>query len=412
MSYNDYTYSFIHNVFGHFIKDTMDYFVEYLYPRFNWKVIGTYDKAVEYINKQNEYNRDTDMPIKPGLILNPTGDMNLDETYGKMAARYPQFGLGLVKYMFNPIYRDEDVLVNVGFTRLKGEIEFIALLPSFYEYFDFKIFLLNLCRGTNRKIYPIFFDTFITIPTELYNYTYTNDITGESHTLNWDTYGVHDQLLLSTNTTEKVYPVRVLPIYTLTSISDASTRFGGMQNLPDWKLSFTFEYELDIPSFIVLQSDYIATDLKMDLRVGSAYSINNDPNNDDNEQNVDGVVPSFRHTFNSHMNFSYDTTSDYKITYPEIAELFDFEDLQFNTRYYHILTQEQVSSLIDIEIDLPENIDDYKYIIVFSKLGQLLSGDDYLLTDNGNKLLLKVKLLHELSFGDILEIYVYRRMEE
>ena len=47
-----YNYFWIHNVFGHFVKDTMDYFAEYLYPRFSpWKVIGTFDKAVETIVK-------------------------------------------------------------------------------------------------------------------------------------------------------------------------------------------------------------------------------------------------------------------------------------------------------------------------------------------------------------------------
>lgn len=408
MSYNDYSYAYIHNVFGHFVKDTMDYFAGYLYPRFTWRVIGTYDKAVEYMDKQNQYNRDIDMPFKPGLILNPTGDMTTDEPYGNMAARYPQFGLGLVKYMFDPIYRDEEVLVNVGFTRLKGEFEFIALLPSFYEYFDFKIFLLNTCRGTNRKIQPIFFNTFITIPSDLYNYTYTNEYTGESHTLNWDQYGVRDELLETTNTTEKIYPVKILPMFTLTGISDASSRFGGMQNLAEWKLSFIFEYEIDIPSFIILQSDYIAKDLNLDIRVGSAYSINNEPNNDDNEPNIDEMVPLQRYTFRSNMNFSYDSTSQEMITYPEDATLLDKENLEFNARYFYIITQQDIDAQEDLEINLQEIILNYKYMIVFSKLGQLLSGNDYELINNGSSLLLKTSLLNELSFGDIIEMYTYK----
>jgi hypothetical protein len=49
-------YFFIHNVYANFFKDALDYFSLHLYPRFEYKVVGTYDKAVEYITKQCELN--------------------------------------------------------------------------------------------------------------------------------------------------------------------------------------------------------------------------------------------------------------------------------------------------------------------------------------------------------------------
>jgi ketosteroid isomerase-like protein len=70
-------YHFIHNVFANFFKDTLNFFSECLYPRFEYTVVGTYDKAVEYIVKQCELGREADRPTLPALILNPTGDFCL-----------------------------------------------------------------------------------------------------------------------------------------------------------------------------------------------------------------------------------------------------------------------------------------------------------------------------------------------
>ena len=79
MSTDKFHYQFIHNVFGCFIENTLEYFADYLYPRFQHKVVGTYDKAVEYITKQEQYGREGDKPNLPALVLNPTGDFNLDD---------------------------------------------------------------------------------------------------------------------------------------------------------------------------------------------------------------------------------------------------------------------------------------------------------------------------------------------
>ena len=131
-----YNYFWIHNVFGHFVKDTLDYFADYLYPRFTWKVVGTYDKALEYLNKQVQYARETDQPMRPALICDPSGEFSFDETYGKQPWRYPNLAPGFAKYMFHPIYQDQNVLITVAFSRMVGELNFIGLMSSFYEYTD------------------------------------------------------------------------------------------------------------------------------------------------------------------------------------------------------------------------------------------------------------------------------------
>ena len=40
-----YHYFFIHNVIGDFFHATLDYFAPYLYERFKYRVVTTFDKA-------------------------------------------------------------------------------------------------------------------------------------------------------------------------------------------------------------------------------------------------------------------------------------------------------------------------------------------------------------------------------
>ena len=142
-----YMYMFIHNVYANFFKDALDYFSGHLYPRFQYTVIGTYDKGVEYIIKKCQMDgQETDRPNLPALILNPSGDFDLADaiTTGKQMWRFPNLNPGLVSRLFDPVYKDEQVLITPGFIRIQGDIELLMLLNSFYEYCDVKMLFLQI----------------------------------------------------------------------------------------------------------------------------------------------------------------------------------------------------------------------------------------------------------------------------
>ena len=391
-------HTFIHNVFGNFAKETLNWLADTLYPRFLWKIIGTYDKAVEYINKSNQFGRETDMSMKPGLILNPSGEMNLETLYGKMAARFPNIAPGLTKYTFDPVYQDENVLVTVGFTRLKGDFELIAILPSFYEYFDLKILLLQMWRGVDRYIYPIWFNSFIIMPQELYNFEYDNPYTGVHYKLDWTSHGVVDKLIKTIDKNEKILPCNIQPIYKLTGITDGSTRLGGATDLPDWKLSFTVEYEVEIPSFFVLETNYLAKYVHLDVvRVGSSYTSNQGTS-----------VPSYREseTVEIFHNFE-DSTSTLH------TKIINKTKMLFNTRYYHILSKSEVESKVDVPIILPEKVsippdDGPNFLIVNSRQGEVPYGTEgFTIENNGWNMMLKPTFLATQQENNIVELFVY-----
>lgn len=395
-----YHYQFIHNVYGHFFHDTLKYFSDYLYPRFEHTVVGTYDKAVEYITKTAGEGREMDKPNLPALILNPSGEYNISDDGGKQLWRFPNLAPGMLKRIFEPIYQDVNVLVNVGFTRVKGEIELLVLLPSFYEYCDVKMFILQIFGGTDRIIYPRWFNSFIILSDELYNYEYTDPDTGKSYKLKWDEAGVTSQLIRTTAQTEYVFPCRIKPLYKLTGVSDGSTRYGGADKLADWRLSLTIEYQVEMPSFIVLESDYLAENINLEIRYGSCYSENSAYNTDD--------IPVNREYIKSHWDLGLDSTSFVQtvLTLPEEATITESKGSVFKTRYFHEITQAQADSTSDYNITMPEPMTDPDLLMLNSVGGVLSYGDHYTISTNGNTLTIRAEYTN-FSAGDILELYVY-----
>ena len=394
-----YNYFYIHNVFAHFTKDTLDYFADYLYPKFStWKVVGTYDKAVQFLAQEIKQGRETDQPLRPALILDPSGDFSFDDTYGKQLWRYPNLYPGYVKYIFNPIYQDQNVLITPGFSRLVGEFNFTALMSSFYEYTDMKVFLNLIFGGLERWILPQWFNSFIILPTEVYNYQYTNDVTGQTYKINID--DSYNQLVKTTNTTEVVFPCTILPRYKLVSITDSSARLGGVDNLPDWKLSFNVAYEVEIPTFIVLETNYLVEKLNINIKYGSCYTANNVYSTAEN-------VPEGIESFDSNVDFGLDSTSNSIISYPTEATIDNPTSRVFKTRYYHIVTAGESSSITYIDITIPEVITDYNLLRLEGKGGTLAYGDNYTIINSGTTI--RIDKTHvTLQENDILEIYIYQ----
>jgi len=397
-----YHYFFIHNVLGDFFEDTLEYFADYLYPRFEYTVVGTYHKAVEYINKQAEYGRETDIPILPALILNPSGDFNLADanTGAKQLWRFPNMAPLMVKRLFEPIYQDKNVIIHAGFTRLKGEFELIIIPNSFYEYADLKLFLIQMFGGQERYIYPRWFNSFIIIPEEVLNYRYTNDYTGTDYTIDVDEAGAISKLVKTTNRTERVFPCKIKPIYRMMGMSDASEKYGSTDNIAEWKLSVTIEYELEIPSYIVLETDYLAENAEFNMDSGSAYSTNPDFNSAPADQVIGGATRDSG--LDEQSNSEYEPAPD--------GTIGPNKDLRFKTRYFHILTQSEIDSTADIVITMPESVQDQKLLVIQSKSGKLNYGAHYILIDNGETLILKKDNLQLLDVGDMLELYIYEEV--
>ncbi len=404
-----YNYEFIHNVFGHFYHDTMEYFSTYLYPRFEWKVVGTYDKAVEYLNKNAQYGRETDMPMKPALILNPSGDFNFDEAIsgGMQLWRFPNLAPGFIKRLYEPIYQDSHFLVVPGFSRIKGDIEFLALVNSFYEYVDLKMYLLLIMGGIGRYIYPRFFNSFIIIPQELIDYEYEM-IDGTKYKIDWEANGAYEQLVKTIDKTKLVFPLQIRPRYKLTAMTDASSRLGGLEGLPDWRLAWSLEYEVQMPTFMLLQSDYLAENIHFEFRYGSCFS----------ENNLADKPPLNKIMFDSHWDLFNDTTSALGIDIAperkteeelsqEQAEITYKADALFKVRYFHFVTESE-SHQDSFSIIVPEVLPDRYFVNMFYSGGEVEYGDNYTISDGTAETTITINNTElGLQKDDVLELYIY-----
>lgn len=462
-----YHYFFIHNVIGDFFHATLDYFGPYLYERFKFRIVGTYDKAVEYINKKTQYDRETDLPLLPALILDPSGEMLTADaiTGGKQLWRYPNLGGGFVRRLFDPVYQDQDVKVNVGFTRLKGTFNLLMLTNSFYEYCDLRLLMIQIMGDMERYIYPIWFNSFIILPERFINYEYINPITGERHRLNWESAGAYEQLIKTTNRDELVIPVHIKPIYKMTGLSDGSTRYGGTDKLADWRLTVELEYEVEIPSFLILETDYLIDTVQTNLSFGAATSysenarfhnmmetmspedqtkflnyiidkhgenyllsqVRNDLINDRDLQNIItektkdayfNIDPEKKTSdqleFEPHENelksfkswdTGLDSTSSGEVHITHAIKECSKRELVFHTRYNHLVTKTEADAQVSFNINIPEKVSEERLVLI-GKYGPLLYGDHYILNNEGNVITIYKEYV-ELRENDLLELYIY-----
>ena len=447
MSQDRELYHFIHNVFANFYKDMLDWFSLTLYPRFEYRVIGTYDKAVEYIEKQCQYDRETDMPMLPALILNPNGDFEPADANagGAQYWRYPNLSPTLSKRLFKPIYRDDRVSMNASFIRIKGEMELIMLLNSFYEYCDIRMLFINMFGGMNRIIYPRFFSSFIIMPDSFKMYTYKNDyVPSADYTLDWTTAGSYELLVRSTARNEVVLPLNIKPQISLQNLTDSSNRYGGSDNIAEWKLGATVNYEIEIPNYLVLETDYLAEKIDFEIRYGSTYSEYNDfqppeervlenfswswgltpkTNNPDKLNIPMEPVPGSEHW--DETLFTIDsTTGCYSV--PDSTGITSVVgNFAFNSRYFHEVTSDDMNAISDgtsylyITLYDPTEIEPTtigfpivypQILIVNSKYGQLNYGDHYYLDNNGTTLVIRTNDTVTLEEGWFLELFIYRLM--
>lgn len=381
-------YHFIHNVYANFFKDTLDYFAIHLVPDSEYRMVATYDKAVAAIIQECDLGREMDKPNLPAIILNPSGDFTTAESIsgGKQLWRFPNLAPGMIKRIFDPVYKDDNLQIHVGFMRITGEMEILMLLNSFYEFCDIKMLLLQVFGGLERWIYPDYFTTFIILPEELINYQYTNSATGVSYDLDWEANGAFNKLVKTTNRNELVIPCNIKPIYKLTGMSDSSNRYGGADDIAEWKLGVTITYELEMPTYLVLETDYKVASIKTSITSGSTYSSYADYEPPKTILQKEHLTPT-------------DSTS-------LIESCTNLQDYLFHTRYFHTVTQSEIDSTSNLVITIPEQIDDLNTLVVNSKYGEMLLGDHYSIEDSGTNLVIDRDNV-ELEVDMVIELYIY-----
>lgn len=331
----------------------------------------------------------------------------------------------MIKRLFDPIYKDQHVQVHAGFLRIKGEMELIMLCNSFYEYCDLRMLFINTFGGMDRIIYPTFFSSFIILPQSFLDYRYKNEYTGDDYKINWETANASLKLVKTIATEELVLPLNIGPQFSLTSLSDGSTRYGGPDDIAEWKLNAIINYEVEIPNYLIIESDYLVEGIDIEIGYGSAFSVYNDY-----QPPVDRIL----YNFSWDWGLNYDTNTPDKLGYMNPNDTTSITtyvgDFIYKNRYFHTVTEEEAllsDTTNNLEISLPEQILDPKILIVNSKEGQLKFGDHYYLKDDGWTLVIRTGDTSDyvwntcppvtetthwvyLQKGWILELFIYEKL--
>ena len=122
-------------------------------------------------------------------------------------------------------------------------------------------------------------------------------------------------------------PLNVKPQIVLQGLSDASNRYGGTDNIAEWKLGATVNYEIEIPNYLVIESDYLAERMDFEVRYGSAFSEYNDYQPPDNRELTN-------YTWDWGLNFNTNTPDKLDIPYPPVDTTSTFVgDFIYDTRF-------------------------------------------------------------------------------
>ena len=262
---------FINNCFGSFYRGLLNWFGDSFYPEFNYKVIGTYDKAIEYFNKTLENAGEIETNILPSITLDPSGEFEPEERGGRFSWQYPNLSPTLGARLFKPIYQDDQVKVTPVFTRFQGTCEMSMWCRSIYEYLDIRTALYMWSGGIGRILRPTTFWSYIVVPDEILDFNYTNDVTGQTYQLDWRSTDAAMTLIKNMDQMKVVYPVQLTPWFQIDSISDSSQKQGGTE-LASYRLNTTLKYEIELPTYLVVDSDWKLDRTMITISMGSVYS--------------------------------------------------------------------------------------------------------------------------------------------
>ena len=251
---------FVHQCFMSLFSGMLSWIGDKLYPRFKYKVITTYDKAVEvFKKKQQNVDGSVQTNFLPALTLDPVLDFSNEERGGRFMWMFNN--LDPTGKMWNRIkLTDQGVCVTPMFTRYQGTVDVTGWFTSMYDLIDYRTTLIQYCNGYQRWIRPELFWTHLILPKEIFNHE------GPEGKLDWSAINPEIITLSTTDTKEYALPFQLDAIWRLDSFSDATNKMGADQ-IAEYKCTSTFTWECNIPTFIKVEN-YKYPIEKIQLNIG------------------------------------------------------------------------------------------------------------------------------------------------
>lgn len=273
---------YIHNCALPLYTGILSWFTNCLYNKFNFKTISTYEKFIKELRDEsgectnNEEGNPIYKPKLPAISLDPMGDVDIDERWAQLwHFGWIEGGANWASTLFQDLtpYKAEWFRMAIIPTRFIGTMECTIAIDSPTKlidlYFATRMFFGG---GFNRPIRPSFIEADVIVPTELMeDVFYNNEYTGVNDmNIQFDNPDhINHKIIKQLGGDEYYYiPIELDPQIRLQSISGSSEKHGG-NDLAKWSYTFSFSYEVNIPTFF-----YLETDWKLDVTEKNLYMYN------------------------------------------------------------------------------------------------------------------------------------------
>ena len=360
-----------------YIRMFMDYLNTQVYAgEMENLIVGNYNKTLRYLNDYK--TRNLDNPLLP--LLSGTFQLtNLDEKTNhtwKHMARNQNY---LASRLYKSVYEDDHVMLNVIFERFMGTSEVILIAHSSPQLQDYQ-FLSMQWFDLNKWFVMPRFDTRLLVPVEMIDYNYVNEAINDQYTVDLGPV-TNSELIRSMDQQHFVFPIKSRPMARLTSVSDGTTFYGGAE-LPAFRLNLTFEWDIELPAYVVLHTDFKIDHIKKRIMVNG-------------EITTDFVEP--------------DDPGLKSTQGPSIIKLGDsiIEDgkMAYQIRVRHdIVIPEDHNDHVDFDLALPEPKGN-NYLVLVSYWGVMREDYEYSMKDDST-ITIKVRF----NKDDYISVYYYEPM--
>lgn len=372
-----------------------------------------YDKGIREIKAHFSKGTQPEQPRLPALIYNGlNGDMVADQKFLNLYRS--EIGIDLYSaYLGCTEYEDRYFGYSIPRLRITGNGEYIILCESQYSYTDMFLQTLMIFHGgVNRRIREAMVKTECVIPENIITQAYPDGT--------WFDSGVTRHFIKSMNGDFFVLPLMLGPQIWLTGISNASTIYGE-NDVSEYKLQVTFEYDVDLPAMMVCRSDMQPMALGLSLETQDSELIYDHIFTPSNQTLEDISKEWFERAMSTYYFAKMDKDDYFKLiySYDDLARFVNEPEdyvqvLALEYKFPKDCRPGETPYIIDMS-SIPYEIDDYSEIVVGMRsdtegYGILKGGDAYTVDFNETRKCLIPSI--DIDAGTIWDIVIYKKSED
>ena len=376
-----------HIALGSFARAFRDYIYYQVYKGFQGIIFGSYNRAIQSYLQRMKIDNTGDNLIDIGLpLFNYTFQIDNPDEKLDLPWRNTTYFPGVAKVLYPSFYIDDDFELKVIYRRLKGTINMNIYCSSEAEQLDIQMLMYDGFRGLNT-----YSSAQIRAMTVLPDSLLFIDNKGRRITKALTSNKITKAFIPSINSTQYYIYNNITAILNLNSLSSSNNYYGGT-GLPDYTLTGSVNFELDIPSYIMClaRTKYVG----IEINLYSEYKYQDDK-----------VIKAMEYITGKHIDCDIDKDPN--------SNIISFENGQIIDSIIYTIPEESTKS-ISIVNDLfkdkklnwnYKNRDIIIFLIYAGGLIRLPIDDNIAEYDDSGNILFKYDLFNQ---NDLIEFYIFK----